>query len=72
MLQQLWKLAVEQAQLPMQMRLIKDMFLLGRGELFLEFIREAESILDRSPSANFSRGISHSAGIREGHPLSEM
>ncbi|XP_034247180.1 gamma-tubulin complex component 4 [Thrips palmi] len=55
--EQLWKLAVEQAQLPMQMRLIKDMFLLGRGELFLEFIKVAESILDRSPSANFSREI---------------
>lgn len=55
--EQLWKLAVEQAQLPMQMRLIKDMFLLGRGELFLEFIREAEIILDRSPSANFTREI---------------
>lgn len=54
--QQLWKLAVDQAELPTQLRLIKDMFLLGRGELFLEFIVQAESILDRTPSSNFSRG----------------
>lgn len=55
--EQLWELAVEQAQLPMQLRLIKDMFLMGRGELFLEFIKEAGAILDRVPSSNFGREI---------------
>lgn len=55
--EQLWELAVEQAQLPVQLRLIKDMFLLGRGELFLEFIKEGECVLDRAPSSNFSREI---------------
>ncbi|XP_052130698.1 gamma-tubulin complex component 4 isoform X2 [Frankliniella occidentalis] len=62
--EKLWELAVEQAQLPMQLRLIKDMFLLGRGELFLEFIKEAGGILDRTPSSTFKRDINqafHSA-----------
>ncbi|KAJ9585128.1 hypothetical protein L9F63_003080, partial [Diploptera punctata] len=43
--QHLWKIAVEEADLFVQIKLLKDFFLLGRGELFLEFILQASPIL---------------------------
>ncbi|XP_075740933.1 gamma-tubulin complex component 4-like isoform X2 [Rhipicephalus microplus] len=41
----LWKLFVEEGRLPSQLRLLRDAFLLGRGELFLHFSQVAEHIL---------------------------
>ncbi|XP_037268393.2 gamma-tubulin complex component 4 isoform X1 [Rhipicephalus microplus] len=41
----LWKLFVEEGSLPSQLRLLRDTFLLGRGELFLHFSQVAEHIL---------------------------
>ncbi|CAD7086154.1 unnamed protein product [Hermetia illucens] len=46
--ERLSQIAVDQADLMKQLKLIKDFFLLGRGELFLEFIKRTHSI-NRSP-----------------------
>ncbi|XP_078678204.1 gamma-tubulin complex component 4-like [Branchiostoma floridae x Branchiostoma belcheri] len=47
----LWKLVVEEADLIGHLKLMKDFYLLGRGELFLAFIDCAQSIL-RGPPTN--------------------
>lgn len=62
LVQHLWKLAVEEAELFLQLKLMKDFFLLGRGELFLEFIRQAASILQNPPVSSSTRGESKSWG----------
>ena len=54
--QHLWKLAVEEAELFMQIKLMKDFFLLGRGELFLEFICQASPVLQNAPVGTSTRG----------------
>jgi gamma-tubulin complex component 4 len=56
--QHLWKLAVEEAELFLQLKLMKDIFLLGRGELFLEFIHQAGRILQNPPISSSTRGES--------------
>ncbi|XP_049812910.1 gamma-tubulin complex component 4 isoform X2 [Schistocerca nitens] len=53
----LWELAVEDMKLFLQLKLIKDFFLLGRGELFAEFMHQAESILDKVPSRTSKRDV---------------
>lgn len=57
-MQHLWKLAVEEAELFLQLKLMKDFFLLGRGELFLEFIQQASGILQNPPVSTSTRGES--------------
>ena len=47
---ELWKLCVERGQLVSYLNMVKDFFLLGRGELFLVFIDEASSLLKNPPS----------------------
>jgi len=47
---ELWLLCVEKAQLVSHFYLLKDFFLLGRGELFLVFIEEADHLLRNPPS----------------------
>ncbi|XP_035667415.1 gamma-tubulin complex component 4-like isoform X1 [Branchiostoma floridae] len=47
----LWKLVVEEADLIGHLKLMKDFYLLGRGELYLAFIDCAQSIL-RGPPTN--------------------
>lgn len=59
----LWRVAVEDAQLMHQIKLIKDFFLLGRGELFLEFIRLAGHILNKKPTSHTTRDINLSFQI---------
>ncbi|XP_046464925.1 gamma-tubulin complex component 4 [Neodiprion pinetum] len=59
----LWRVAVEEAQLMHQIKLIKDFFLLGRGELFLEFIRLAGHILNKKPTSHTTRDINLSFQI---------
>ncbi|CAL7948521.1 unnamed protein product [Xylocopa violacea] len=53
----LWRVAVEEAQLVSQLKLVKDFFLMGRGDLFLEFIRLTAHILNKPPTHHTSRDI---------------
>ncbi|XP_076235225.1 gamma-tubulin complex component 4 [Calliopsis andreniformis] len=53
----LWRVAVEEAQLVQQLKLVKDFFLMGRGDLFLEFIRLTAHILNKCPTNHTSRDI---------------
>ncbi|XP_063238738.1 gamma-tubulin complex component 4 isoform X2 [Bacillus rossius redtenbacheri] len=55
--QHLWQLAVDKAELFTQFRLIKDFFLLGRGELFLEFNHLASNILQKTPTSKSEREV---------------
>ncbi|KAJ8673445.1 hypothetical protein QAD02_004707 [Eretmocerus hayati] len=55
--QHLWLVAVEEAQLINRLKLIKDFYLMGRGDMFLEFVRLATHILDKSPTSHTSRDI---------------
>ncbi|KAF4532274.1 hypothetical protein B566_EDAN007246 [Ephemera danica] len=48
--QHLWRMAVCDARLVEEAKLIKDLFLLGRGELFLEFIQLADLPLSQPPT----------------------
>ncbi|XP_066274429.1 gamma-tubulin complex component 4-like [Branchiostoma lanceolatum] len=47
----LWKLVVEEADLFGHLKLMKDFYLLGRGELYLAFIDCAQSILRGPPTS---------------------
>ncbi|XP_043933472.1 gamma-tubulin complex component 4 isoform X2 [Protopterus annectens] len=47
----LWKLMVEESDLLGQLKIIKDFYLLGRGELFQAFIDIAQVMLNTPPSA---------------------
>nr|XP_002121664.1 gamma-tubulin complex component 4-like [Ciona intestinalis] len=47
---ELWELCVEHAQLVSNLYMLKDFYLLGRGELFLVFLDEAGPILKNPPS----------------------
>lgn len=53
----LWRVAVEEAQLVQQLKLVKDFFLMGRGDLFLEFIRLTAHILSKPPTNHTSRDV---------------
>lgn len=53
----LWHVAVEEAQLMQQLRLVKEFFLMGRGDLFLEFIKLTAHILNKAPTNHTSRDI---------------
>ncbi|XP_012144940.2 gamma-tubulin complex component 4 isoform X2 [Megachile rotundata] len=53
----LWRVAVEEAQLVQQLKLVKDFFLIGRGDLFLEFIRLTAHLLNKPPTNHTSRDI---------------
>jgi len=64
-MQHLWKLAVEEAELFSQLKLMKDFFLLGRGELFLEFIQQAAGILQNPPVSTSTRGESRGLTLIE-------
>nr|XP_028562863.1 gamma-tubulin complex component 4 isoform X1 [Podarcis muralis] len=47
----LWKLMVEESDLIGQLKIIKDFYLLGRGELFQAFIDTAQQMLKTPPTA---------------------
>ncbi|TGZ32772.1 gamma-tubulin complex component 4 isoform X1 [Temnothorax longispinosus] len=53
----LWHVAVEEAQLMQQLRLVKEFFLMGRGDLFLEFIKLTAHVLNKAPTSHTSRDI---------------
>lgn len=50
----LWKLVVEDVNLLKHLKILKEFFLLGRGELFSAFIEHARSLLKLPPSDNTS------------------
>lgn len=52
---QLWTLAIQDAKLIEQLRLVNDFFLLGRGELFHEFVIQADQYLSKSALGNFGK-----------------
>lgn len=49
--EQLWKLVVEDADLFRHLKLLKEMYLLGRGELYLTFIDHAYNMM-KGPASN--------------------
>lgn len=53
----LWQLVVVELELFHQLKLIKDFFLLGRGELFAEFMYQAKHILDKIPTKSSNRDV---------------
>lgn len=55
--EQLWKLTVEEADLIGHLRLLKDFFLLGRGELFLAFIDQAHGMLRAPPTVTTQHDV---------------
>ncbi|KAI8420077.1 hypothetical protein MSG28_008663 [Choristoneura fumiferana] len=52
----LWAVAVEEAQLIHELRLMKDFYLLGRGELFLELLRLTAHMLEKPTTRTGTRG----------------
>ncbi|XP_067002486.1 gamma-tubulin complex component 4 [Anabrus simplex] len=59
----LWQLAVDKDKLFLQLKLMKDFFLLGRGELFLEFIKQAAPVLAKPPCSTTSRDVNQALQI---------
>jgi len=55
--EQLWKLVVEDADLIKHLKLLKEMYLLGRGELYLTFIDHASTLMRGLPTKNMSYDI---------------
>ncbi|PZC83790.1 hypothetical protein B5X24_HaOG206947 [Helicoverpa armigera] len=55
----LWTVAVEEAQLIHELRLMKDFYLLGRGELFLELLRLTAHMLDKPTARTSTRDMNH-------------
>ncbi|XP_013187642.2 gamma-tubulin complex component 4 [Amyelois transitella] len=55
----LWTVAVEEAQLLQELKLMKDFYLLGRGELFLELLRLTAHILDKPTNRTSTRDMNH-------------
>ena len=55
--QYLWILVVEESDLTNELRIMKDYFLLGRGELFLAFIDQASHLLRTPVSSTTEHGM---------------
>jgi len=55
----LWRILVEDASLLSQLRVIKDFYLLGRGELYLAFIDQAQHLLRVPPTPTTQYGTHH-------------
>ncbi|KAI5633776.1 spc97 / spc98 family domain-containing protein [Phthorimaea operculella] len=55
----LWLVAVEEANLVHELKLMKDFYLLGRGELFLELLRLTAHILDKPTTRTGTRDMNH-------------
>ncbi|XP_034942749.1 gamma-tubulin complex component 4 isoform X2 [Chelonus insularis] len=53
----LWHVAVNDAHLLQQLKLIKDFYLIGRGDLFLDFIKLTSHILNKIPVNHTSRDV---------------
>ncbi|KAJ0174180.1 hypothetical protein K1T71_010326 [Dendrolimus kikuchii] len=55
----LWTVAVEEAQLIHELKLMKYFYLLGRGELFLELLRLTSHMLDKPTTRTSTRDMNH-------------
>ncbi|KAK2152884.1 hypothetical protein LSH36_315g00018 [Paralvinella palmiformis] len=55
--EKLWHVIVQEADLPGNLRIMKDFYLLGRGELFLTFIDKAHSLLRSIPTATTEHDV---------------
>ena len=55
-LQHLWQMLVQDADLLSHLRIIKDFYLLGRGELYLAFIDQSQHLLRVPATANTEHG----------------
>jgi gamma-tubulin complex component 4 len=55
--QHLWRLLVEESNLVDHLHVMKDIFLLGRGELFLSFIDMADTLMKQSPTSTTQHDI---------------
>ncbi|XP_013394474.1 gamma-tubulin complex component 4 [Lingula anatina] len=53
----LWKLVVEESDLIGHLRIIKDFYLLGRGELFLAFIDQSQGLLNPPPTGTTEQDV---------------
>ncbi|KAK7475136.1 hypothetical protein BaRGS_00033628 [Batillaria attramentaria] len=53
----LWVMVVQEADLTGHLRVMKDFFLLGRGELFLAFIDQAQHLLKGPPAASTEHDV---------------
>ncbi|GAB6032472.1 Gamma-tubulin complex component 4 [Chamberlinius hualienensis] len=53
----LWKLVVESSDLINHLQALKDMFLLGRGELFLDFLDKTDHLMSLPPSTSIEHDI---------------
>lgn len=53
----LWKILVEDANLVAHLRIIKDFYLLGRGELYLAFIDQAQHLLRVPPTTTTEHDV---------------
>ena len=62
-LQHLWVMVVQEADLTGQLRVMKDFFLLGRGELCLAFIDQAQHLLKGPPAPSTEHGQWHLAWV---------
>ena len=56
MFQHLWQMLVQDADLLSHLRIIKDFYLLGRGELYLAFIDQSQHLLRVPATANTEHG----------------
>lgn len=55
--EKLTKIALKQVDLIKQLRLIKDFFMLGRGELFLEFVKKTQGIQNAALDEHTARTV---------------
>ncbi|PVD20069.1 hypothetical protein C0Q70_20563 [Pomacea canaliculata] len=55
--EQLWVMVVQEADLTGQLRVMKDFFLLGRGELILAFIDQAQHLLKGPPTGSTEHDV---------------
>ncbi|XP_077989144.1 gamma-tubulin complex component 4-like [Glandiceps talaboti] len=58
----LWKLVVEESDLLGNLRILKDFYLLSRGELFLAFIDQAKGLLKMPPTVTTDHDVNAAFG----------
>ena len=64
--QHLWVMVVQEADLKGELRVMKDFFLLGRGELYLAFIDQAQHLLQGPPAPSTEHGLYRTVAVHTG------